>query len=171
VLDYAFTDGGGEVESAEGGVALFKPGDNAEGVQIVVEAEAVSAEGVIEGFFAGVPEGRMADVVDQGEGFGEFDIEAECGGKGAGDLGDFKGVGEPIAEVVGRRGEWLIQDFIRVGKSGEDLGFAGEAAEGAGVEDAGGVAGEGSAIEMGRLRMGAEGERGTGEAGDGDGGG
>ena len=52
----------------------------------------------------------MADVVDEGEGFGEVFIEAEGRGDGAGDLGDFDCVGEPVAEVVGEAG-------------GEDLGF------------------------------------------------
>ena len=103
VLDDAFADGEGEVEAAKGGVALFKPGDDAQGVEVVVEAEAVGAEALVEGFFAGVAEGRMADVVDQGESLGELGIEAEGGGQGAGDLGDFKGVGEAAAEVVAGR--------------------------------------------------------------------
>ena len=161
MFDDAFPDGEGEVEPAKGRIALFKPGNDAQGVQIVVEGEAVGAEGVVQGFFAGVAEGRMADVVYQGEGFGEFRIECERGGEGAGDLGDFEGVGKPIAEVVGGRGERLVR-----GESGEDLGFAGEAAEGARVEDSGGVAGEGSAVGVRRLRMGAKGERCAGETSD-----
>ena len=105
----------------------------------------------------------MADVVDQGQRFGEFGIEAERGGKGAGDLGDFKRVGKAVAEVVGL---WFR---LRVGlgfgrEAGEDLGFAGETAEGAGVKDTGGVAGEGSAIGMGRLGMVAMGEWCSGQA-------
>ena len=56
------------------------------------------------------------------------------------------------------------------GQAGEDLGFAGEAAEGAGVEDAGGVAGEGSAVGMGGLGVVAAGEGAVGIAVDGDGG-
>jgi hypothetical protein len=72
----------------------------------------------------------MADVVDQGEGFGEVFVEAERGGDVAGDLRDFHGVGEAAAEVVG-------------GAAGEDLGLAGEAAEGAGLHDALAVALEG----------------------------
>ena len=91
----------------------------------------------------------MADVVDEGEGFGEFCIEAESEGEGAGDLRDFKRVGEAAAEVVRGR---------VAGQAGEDLGFAGEAAEGAGVKDAGGVAGKGRAVGVGRLGVGAAGE-------------
>jgi hypothetical protein len=93
VLDDAFTDGEGEIEAAEGGVPLLKPGDDAQGVQVVIEAEAMRLKGLIEGLFAGVAEGRMADVMGQGEGFGELGVEAEGRGEGAGDLGDFKSVG------------------------------------------------------------------------------
>ena len=149
VLDDAFADGEGEVESAKGWVALFKPGDDAQGVEVVVEAEAVGLERGVEGFFAGVAKGRVADVVDQGEGFSELRIEAEGAGQGARDLGDFKRVGEAAAEVVAGR---------VAGQAGEDLGFAGEAAEGAGVQDAGGVAGKGSAVGMGRLGVDAAGQ-------------
>ena len=89
-------------------------------------------EALVEGAFAGVAEGGVADVVDQGEGLGEVLVEAEGGGDGAGDLGDLDGVGEAAAEVVG-------------GAAGEDLGLAGEAAEGAGLDDALAVALEGGA--------------------------
>ncbi len=157
VLDDAFADGEGEVEAAEGGRALFEPGDDAQGVEIVIEAEAVSVEGAVEGLFSGVAEGRMADVVGKGEGFGQLGIEAEGMGQGAGDLCDFEGVGEAAAE--------MIAGGI-VGQAGEDLGFASEAAEGAGMEDAGGVSGEWRAIRVGRLGVSALCER-TG-AGDGD---
>src|ERR1035438_4587271 len=101
VLDDAFADFEGEVQAAEGGVALFEIFDDAEGVQIVVEEEAVLAHGGIEGLFSGMAEGRVADVVDQGKGFGEIDVEAEGSGDGAGDLRDFESVGEAVAEMVG----------------------------------------------------------------------
>ncbi len=65
VLDDAFADFEGQVQAAEGGVALFEVFDDAEGVQIVVEEEAVLAHGGVEGFLAGMAEGRVADVVDQ----------------------------------------------------------------------------------------------------------
>ncbi len=160
VLDDALADAEGEVEAGEAGVAVFKAGDDAEGVEIVVKAEAVGAEGFVEGFFAGMAEGRVADVVDEGEGFRELGVEAEDLGGGAGDLSNFKGVGEAAADVIAFRGA-----------AGEYLGFAGEAAEGAGVEDAGVVAGEGCAVGMGRLRILARGEGVVVVAGDGEGGG
>jgi len=148
VLDDAFAYGEGEVEAGESGVALLEAGDDAEGVEVVVEAEAVDTEGGVEGLFSGVAEGRVADVVDQGERFGERRIEAESGGEGSSDLGDFKGVGEAAAGVVAFRAA-----------AGEDLGLAGQPAEGAGVQDAGAIAGEGCAIGMRRFGVGSRGER------------
>ena len=44
------------------------------------------------------------------------------------------------------------------GHAGKDLGFACQAAEGAGVEDAGAVSGKGRAVGMRRLVVGAAGE-------------
>ncbi len=78
VLDDAFADGEGEVEAAVGGVALLEVLADAEGVEVVVEAEAVALEAVVEGALAGVAEGRVADVVDEGEGLGEVFVEAEA---------------------------------------------------------------------------------------------
>src|SRR6202021_587157 len=93
VLDDAFANFEGEIESAEGGVALLEIFDDAQSMKIVVEEEAVAAHGGVESFFSGVAEGRVADVVNQGEGFGEVDVEVERPGDGAGDWGDFGGGG------------------------------------------------------------------------------
>jgi hypothetical protein len=115
-----------------GGVTLLEVLDDAEGVEVVVETAAVAAEALVEGALSRVAEGRVAYVVDEGEGFGEVFVEAESGGGGAGDLSNLDGVGEAAAKVVGS-------------PAGEDLGFAGEAAEGAGLHDALAVALEGCA--------------------------
>ena len=160
VLDDALADAEGEVEAGEAGVAVLKAGDDAEGVEVVVEAEGVGAEGFVEGLFAGVAEGGVADVVDKSEGFRELGVEAEDLGGGAGDLSDFERVGEAAADVVA---------FRRA--AGEDLGFASEAAKGAGVEDAGVVAREGCAVGMGRLGVFTRSEGVGVVAGDGEGGG
>ena len=150
VLDDAFTHREGEVEAAPGGIALFKPGDDAECVQVVVEAEAMVAQGGIERLFAGMAKGRMTDVVGQGEGLGEFAIQAQSAARVRGNLGHFKRVGEPAAKVVAGQ-------VAR--EAGEDLGFSGQATKCAGVKNAGGVAREGRAIGMRRFRM-VRGQRG-----------
>ncbi len=139
VLDDAFADFEGEVQAAEGGVALFEIFDDAQGVQVVVEGQAVLRHGGVESFFSGMAEGRMADVVNQGERFGQVDVQAECCGDGAGDLRDFERVGQTVAEVVGVA-------------AGEDLGFGFETAEGAGMDDAVAVALE--VVAVGMLRLG-----------------
>jgi hypothetical protein len=69
-----------------------------------------------------VAEGRVADVVDESEGFGEVFVEAKDGGGGAGDLGDLDGVSEAAAEVIGDA-------------AGEDLSFACEPTEGTRLHD------------------------------------
>ena len=139
VLDDALADAEGEVEAAVGGVALLEVLDDAEGVEVVVEAAAVALEALVERALAGVAEGRVADVVDEGEGLGEVFVEAERAGAGAGDLRDLDGVGEAAAEVVG-------------GAAGEDLRLAGETAEGARLHDAFAVALEGGAEVAERRR-------------------
>ncbi len=65
VLDDAFAHAEGEIEAGEGGVSELKAGDNAQGVEVVVKAKTVSAQGPIEGGLSGVAEGRMTDVVDE----------------------------------------------------------------------------------------------------------
>ncbi len=108
VLDDAFADAKGEVEAAVSGVALLEVLADAESVKVVVEAQAVLLQALVEGAFAGVAEGRVADVVDECEGFGEVFVEAYGSGNIAGDLDDLDGVGEAAAEVVGgARGEDL----------------------------------------------------------------
>ena len=84
----------------------------------------------------------MADVVGQCERLGQFGIQPQRLGHGAGDLGHFQSVREAAAEVV-RRGVG--------GQAGEDLGLAGQAAKGARVQNAGRVAGKRRAVGMRRL--------------------
>jgi hypothetical protein len=92
-------------------------------MEIMFEALAKAGEDLIERGFAGMSEGWVTDVVGKSEGFSEVFIDAKNTGGGTGELGDFKGVGEAIAEVIGDA-------------SGEDLGFGFETAEGAGVDNA-----------------------------------
>ena len=81
------------------------------------------AHQLVETRFAGVAEGRMADVMRQRQGLGEIGIQSQRGRDGAGDLGHFDGVRQAVAEMIG---------IAR----GEDLGFGFEAAKGARVDDA-----------------------------------
>ncbi len=65
---------------------------------------------------------------------------AKRGGHGAGDLSDFDGMGQAVAEMVAKAGR-------------EDLGFGFQAAESAGMDDAVAVALEGVAVRMGGFRI------------------
>jgi len=106
----------------------------------VVEGFSEGGHAAVEFLLAGVAEGRVADVVSEGEGFGEVLIEAETDGDGAGDLGDLEGVGEAIAEMVGDGGR-------------EDLGLIFEATKGAGVDDTVPVALKVVAVGVGEFRV------------------
>ena len=93
----------------------------------------------VELFFSCVAEGRVADVVDQGQGFGEIGIQAQAPATVRAILRDFKRVREAIAEMVGVA-------------RGEDLRLRFEAAKGAGMDDAVAVARVIVAIGMRRFR-------------------
>ena len=82
---------------------------------------------LVQHLLALVAEGGMAQVVGQGDGFGQVLVEVEGAGDVAGDGGDFDGVGEPGAEMV-------------AGAVEENLGLVFQAAKGAGVDDAVAVA-------------------------------
>jgi len=66
VLHDSLAHGEGEVEAAHGCVAFFKPGDDAQCVQVVVKSQPVCAEALIESFLPSVAKRRVADVVHQG---------------------------------------------------------------------------------------------------------
>src|SRR6202789_4658729 len=101
--------------------------DDLKRVEIVIEAPREFAEAQVELLFSGVAEGRMADVVDERERFGEIGVEAESGGDGAGDLRDFEGVSEAVAKMVREA-------------SSENLRFGFEPAEGSRMDHAVAVA-------------------------------
>jgi len=83
----------------------------------------VLAHGGVQGFFSSVPEGRVAEVVDKGECFGEIHVEAKGSGDGAGDLSNLKRVSQAVAEVIAVA-------------AGENLRLGLKAAEGARMDDA-----------------------------------
>jgi hypothetical protein len=135
----AFAHCEGEIEAAKRKIAFFEPGDDAEGMEVVVKAERMLVKGFVEGLFAGVAKGWMAYVVSESESLCEFGVKTESVSDGPGDLGDFEGVCEAAAKVIAR-------EFS--GETREDLSFSGEAAEGACVKDAGAIASEGGSIGM-----------------------
>jgi hypothetical protein len=135
----AFAHCEGEIETAKGKIAFFEPGDDAEGMEVVVKAERMLVKGFVESLFTGVAERWMAYVVSESESLGEFGVKAESVGNGPGDLGDFEGVREAAAKVIA----WEFS-----GETREDLSFPGEAAEGACVKDAGAITSEGRSIGM-----------------------
>ena len=128
-----------EVESFVVRVGPFEFTDEGEGELVVGEA-AVEGQAFGEGVFAGVAEGRMSDIVQQGEGFNEVLVQAHGAAHGARDRGDFHGMREACAVVVAHG-------------AGEDLGLAAESAEGGRVQDAVTVTLEGTAIGVFRFRV------------------
>ena len=138
MFDDAFAHLEGEVQAGMRGVTLLEVFDNAQRVQVVVEAFAMLAHQPVQGLLAGVAEGRMADVMHQCEAFDEAFVQAERGGDGARNLRHLDGVGEPGAEVIGEA-------------LGEDLRLVLQAAKGASMNDAVAVTLEVVTIRMRRL--------------------
>ncbi len=122
VLDQAFKGFPGEVQAIELGVFPLQPGDNSQGLGVVIEA-AIGGHELVEFAFAGMAKGRVAKIVGQGQGFGQILVKAEDAGNGPCDLGNFNGMGEPGAVVVA-----LVIH--------ENLGFMLQAPEGGGVDNA-----------------------------------
>ena len=95
---------------------------------------------------AGMPEGRMAEVVRQRQRLGQVLVQPQHAGDGAGDLRHLQAVGQPRAVMVA-----LVEH--------EHLRLVGEAAEGRGMHDAVAVALEGRAHGAGGLGVDAPGAR------------
>jgi hypothetical protein len=105
----------------------------------VIEA-AEGAQAIVEGALAGVPEGRVTEIVRKRERLGEVLIETKHARQRPRNLGDFERVGEPCPVVIA---------FVK----NEDLRLVLETAEGGRVDDAVAVATERTATFAGRLRM------------------
>ena len=135
-----FADTEREIESRKGDIALLEHGDNAQRVQVVIEAQAMSPHGFVERALTRMPERWMADIMHQRKRLGQIAIQTQRGGDRAGKLGHFDGVGK-AAPVV-----------IRVAMR-EDLRLSGKAAKGPRMNDAGAVALEGGAIGVRRLAV------------------
>lgn len=129
----------GEVQAIEANVAMLEVLDDAQRVLVVIEAAPMGAHKFVKLALAGMAEGRMTDVVDQGQRFDKFGIEAQRGSDGTGNLRDFQGVGQAIAKVIGK-------------PRGENLRFRFQAAKGAGMDDAVAVARVFTAVSVRRFR-------------------
>src|SRR5262249_4304207 len=97
--------------------------NNAERVQIVIKALAVLLHLGVEGIFACVTEGRMANVVTKRQGLDQIGVQLERSCNGPRDLRDLDGVSEPVAKM------------IRVA-AGKNLRLVFQAAKGAGMNNA-----------------------------------
>jgi hypothetical protein len=93
----------------------------------VVETFAEAFHFAVQRFLSGVGERRVPDIVSQRQGFGEILVQSKDVGQGARDLGDFDGMGQAIAEMIGQAGS-------------EDLGLSLKPAEGTGMNYAVAVA-------------------------------
>ena len=116
VLDDAFAHAAREIQAAKSGITNLEVLDDAQRVEVVVEAQAEPAHGFVERLFTGMAKGRVPDVMDQGQRFRQVFVQLKSTGDGAGDLRHFHGVREPAAKVIG----------VAVG---EDLGLSRQAAE------------------------------------------
>ena len=119
----AFADFERQIEAVEFDVAMLEVFHDAKRVQVMVKAAGVGAHQFVKFTFPGVAEGRVADIVYQGQRLDEFRVNAQGGGNRAGNLRDFERVSQPIAKMVGEAGA-------------EDLRFCFEAPERAGMDDA-----------------------------------
>src|ERR1700733_4313717 len=101
MLDDAFAHFEGEIESGKIEVALLELFDDAKRVEIVIEAVASLAHSEIELLFARVAEGRVSDIVDESERFGQASVEPQGVGNCARNLSYLDGMGQAIAKMVG----------------------------------------------------------------------
>ena len=122
VLGEAFERLPGEVEAVEAGIAALEPGDDGEGLRVVIEP-AFGGEAGIECALSGMAEWRMAEVVRERQRLGQVLIEPQLPGQSARNLRDLERVGQPSAIMVA-----LVKN--------KNLGLVLETAKRGGVDDA-----------------------------------
>ena len=121
VLGNAFQAFPGQVQPVEFGIMPFQPGDDAHGLGVVIEP-AVGDHQRFHRVFAGMAEGRMAQVMGQGHGLGQIGVQVQHAGDGARDLRHF--------DRMGQAGAVIIALMFH-----EDLRLVLQAAEGRGMDD------------------------------------
>src|ERR1700681_1028692 len=114
--------------------------DDAEGVQIVIEAATMDAHQFIKFMFAGMAEWRMANVMNERRRLHKRRVQSQCVRNGTGDLRNFDRVRQAIAKMIGEA-------------HGKNLGLGFQAAEGARVNDTIAVANVIVAVGMRRLNI------------------
>ena len=122
VLEHAFAAFEREIEPGELGVALFELIDDAQRLQVVLEA-AVFAHAFVERVLAGVSERRVPEVVREADRLGERLVDVERARDGAPDLRDFERMRDARAVQIA----FVIH---------EDLGLVDEAAKRIRMDDA-----------------------------------
>ena len=83
MLAQALGDLEGQVQAGKFGVVALDEFDDAQALRVVVEP-AVALHEPVERFLAGVAEGRVAQVVREGDGFGEVFVERRARGRWCG---------------------------------------------------------------------------------------
>ena len=78
MFDDAFADFERQIEAGKFQIALLELLDDPQRLQIVIEAFPVRAQQFVELALSRVAEGRVPDVVDEGQGFGEIGVEFQA---------------------------------------------------------------------------------------------
>ena len=99
MLEDAFAGFRRQIQATEIGVAILEQVDDPKALTVVIEA-AVVLHQFSEDRFAGMPKGRVAQVVRQHDRFGEIFVEPECSGDRASDLRRLDRMRQSISVVV-----------------------------------------------------------------------
>src|SRR5579862_6569484 len=107
MLGEAFEHLPAEVQSGKARIGRLQPGQNAQGMGVMIEAADV-AHRLVERILAGMAEGRMADVMGEAQRLCQILVEAKRAGERPADLGDLQTVRQANADmIVVRRDEHL----------------------------------------------------------------
>src|ERR1700730_4114503 len=116
--------------------------DYAQGMEVVIEATAMRAHELVELVFSGMAKWRVADVMNEGQSFGERGVQAERSGNGARYLRYFDGVRKAVTKMIGET-------------HGENLRLGLQPAESACMDDAVAVTDIFAAVRMRQFRIAA----------------
>ena len=139
VLLQAFANFEGQIQSGKIGIGVFQQFDHPQTLPVVLET-AVIAHAFGQDFFAGMPEGRVAEIVGQGDRFRQIFIEGKGPGDGPANGGNFNRMGQPRSQVI-------------AGAVQKNLGFVFEPPKCARMNDPGAVALKFSPIGVALLRI------------------